>query len=114
MNAYSCMHKHTYTHACIHIQSSDTLAVRALILVVRNIVPVQGISSKPPMACHFLLSVTLSVTADLCEHEQCVLMLSVSSKKTHNTGTICIHFQMEGVKACSATVPVCLKSAKAL
>lgn len=58
-----------------------------------------------------LLSALLS---DLCEHEQCVLMLSVSSKKTHDTATICINFQMEDVKACSATVPVCLKSAKAL
>lgn len=55
-----------------------------------------------------------ALLSDLNEHEQCVLMLLVSSKKMHNTDTICINFQMEGVKACSATVPVCLKSAKAL
>lgn len=35
-------------------------------------------------------------------------------KKHAEADAICINFQMEGVKACSATAPVCLKSAKAL
>lgn len=35
-------------------------------------------------------------------------------KKHAEADAICINFQMEGVKACSATEPVCLKSAKAL
>lgn len=101
MNAYSCSYK------CEYIQSSDTFAARALILAVRSIVPARGIPSKPPMPCHFLLlRVALS---DLR-----VLTSSVSSWKTNGMGAICIIFQIEAVEARSATVPVCLKSAKAL
>lgn len=105
------MHIHVCTHVCEYIQSSDTL--EALILIVQNIIPVQGISFNPLLACLSVPSHHYSLS-DLCEREQCVFMLSVSSRKTHDMATICINFQMEDVKACSATGPVCLKSAKAL
>lgn len=115
MNECIFMHAQTYTHMYVnseHIQSSDTFAVKALILIVQNSIPVQGIFFQTTKG--FTSTLCLALLSDLHEHVQCVLMLSVSSKKTPDTVTICIHFQTEGVKACSATVPVCLKSAKAL
>lgn len=115
MNECIFMRAQTYTHMYVnseHIQSSDTFALRALILIVQNSIAVQGIFFQTTNGISSALH--LALLSDLREHEQCVLMLSVSSKKTHNTVTICIHFQTEGVKPCSATVPVCLKSAKAL
>lgn len=104
-----CIFMSTQTRVCEHIQSSDT-AAWALILII----PVQGISCKPPMACQFLLSKTHSVSVwSSSALAVCFNVVSLS-KKTPDTDAICIHFQMEGVKACSATAPVCLKSAKAL
>lgn len=116
MNECIFMYAQTHIHTYVNTFNPLMLAVHALILIVQNSIPVQGIFSKPPMACQSLLSITVlsALLSDLCAHEWCVLMLSVSSKKAHATDTLCIHFQMEGVKACSATVPVCFKSAKAL
>ena len=115
MNEYSCMHKRTDTNVWECISPSDTFIVRDLILLVQrhpicagHFLQTSKSKSASPKA---LLSVLMSY---LREHGPCVLMLSVSSKKTHNMGPICINFQMESVQACSATVPVCLKSAKAL
>lgn len=109
-NEWMHIHVGTNTYVSEHFQSSDTFPVQALIFII----PVQGISSKPPMACQFLLSITLGIAVwSLQALAMCFNVVSLS-KKTHDTDTICINFQMEGVKACSATVPVCLKSAKAL
>lgn len=87
-----CIFMSTQTRVCEHIQSTDT-AAWALILVI----PVQGIFSKPPMACQLLLSKTCSVSVwSSWALAMCFNVVSLS-KKTPNMDAICIYFQMEGM-----------------
>lgn len=82
-----CIFMSTQTHACEHIQSSDTAAC-ALILII----PVQGIPSKPPMACQLLLSKTRSVSEWSSPALAARFNVVSLSKKTPDTDAICIPF----------------------
>lgn len=107
------IHKHTFAHVCERILTSDILQRTLWSSLHRTSYLCWVFPSNLHVGFH--PNITLCVFLILmcvCVCAQCVLMLSVSSKKTHHTSAICI--QTESSRACSATVPVCLKSAKAL